>query len=125
MNFSIFPLYISSPLLASCTPQIIFIKVDFPAPFAPIMAWTSPFFISIFIFFKTSTLEKDLLIFLQFKITSPIRISPPFPKIFSDVLQVYSLNPRKELSPLNFHLLKYQIPLLYILHHLMLYFPFY
>ena len=41
-----------SPLVGTIIPAIIPINVDFPAPFLPIIPWTFPFSISIFIFFN-------------------------------------------------------------------------
>src|SRR5471030_3498949 len=49
------------PLSAVSTPAMIFISVDFPAPFPPNSAWTSPVCTVKSIFFRTATPEKPLL----------------------------------------------------------------
>ena len=52
---------------------ITFIKVDFPAPFSPTIAWIVPFGISIFILSLARTPGKDFDISVTFK-ANDIRI---------------------------------------------------
>src|ERR1700722_12337079 len=49
---------ISDPSSGACARERIFIKVDFPAPFSPISAWTSPSLISRDTSFRARTRPK-------------------------------------------------------------------
>ena len=71
-----FPSKVTVPSSLEYIPVKIFIRVDFPAPFSPISATTSPLLSSSSAFFNAATPEKDFFIF--FIVSNADIKSPPY-----------------------------------------------